>query len=51
MWIYDIKTGNGILIQLSLGNAHITQMTTNKMKTPDDETDVHAVDNGGHGSS
>ena len=37
MSIYDVETGNGILIQLSLGHAHITQTTTNKMKTTDDE--------------
>jgi hypothetical protein len=32
-----LKQENGILIQLSLGHAHITQTTTKKMKTPDDE--------------
>ena len=37
MSIYHVETGNGILIQLSLGHAHITQTTTNKMKTPVDE--------------
>ena len=37
MSIYDVETGNGILVQLSLGHAHITQTTTNKMKTPVDE--------------
>jgi hypothetical protein len=35
MSTYDVETGNGILIQLSLGHAHITHNTDNNKQNED----------------